>query len=384
MFYDRYKGSRIRVKIEEVPAGGFHVGPLNGDVLCPCDFYICEHGKGFNYVSVLLTQRRTMKVGASTFDMQAFLNPDDETSEDFLGNMFKSAEVCSAAHREAGIRDPIPESTKKVLAESVRARQELRQSSTAEAKSRWHREAKPFAETILPLDSSSQIGRDRREFMPPSSVLSDKTLREMMAEKLKVESVEDGSVLEMDNQLVKGHFATARLQQAVVETMDNMIPINGLPKPCTNQRLNFLMNLHTALDEVLIGEHPSFLESMRWIQKTKTRRPHVLLLQTVVDSTMDLSRLEIKSNCFRLPYINVGMVISERTLGTLFNMLNSEFQLCWFNEFKGLKVPKFHSTYSKLSPEYPNKASGQAVVKRSSTGRHERKSQGKRSSILGF
>jgi hypothetical protein len=366
--YDRLKGSSVRVPFErDNETGKYHIGQLRSLVTCDCEFYICEHGMGFSYVAVLCSTRPGT-IGASNFDLSEFMgNP---CQEEFVDNTV------------------LPEMKPDHQPSKVSARKQKRfEPRPLEPKDFRvpRQEVEDVQESISPLDSSSQFGRYSKRFLDYGTVLSDSTLRQQITDKLKVMSVDDGSILEMDNQLIKGHYSTEELKTGVTESIDQLQPINGLPRPFTNARLNFLMNLHTAIEETLELNKGSYLSSVIGISKTKSVKPHVKLLKTVIRSSFDLKLMHIQSNCFRLPYINVGMAISEKTLCILFDLLRIEYKTSWFDEFKGLKVPDFHGVYATLDGESFKVSKSESRGKGRQIVYQERKaSSSKRPSLLGF
>jgi hypothetical protein len=199
--------------------------------------------------------------------------------------------------------------------------------------------------TLGPGDSSSVLDRyrDGRSFMRSGTVLQfskAKTGQQVLDT--------DGSLV-VCKDVVKGFLKTRQLARAEKESVEKVYTINGLAAPFKNGRLNFLCHFHTALSECSIDPEVDPIDALISLGATRAKNPTGELIKQTIERTFDFEEMHICANPFRLPFIEVGMSITESTILKLLDLLQSEYRTAWFEELKCLKIPGFHSDFSTLS-----------------------------------
>jgi hypothetical protein len=197
--------------------------------------------------------------------------------------------------------------------------------------------------TVMPLDSSSQIGRYKKTFMRAGTVYNvgkGGTKLDRVREEFEPSIVTD---------VVQGFVRTEGMEKSERESVDQVYSINGLAAPFKNSRLNFLIHFHTALSESQVDSKSDPMEAMEHIGELKPRNPTEELMKQVVLRTFDFDRMVIVANPFQLPFIEIGMLLSDSCLAKCFEFLRSEYRTLWFQELKCLHVPPFHKEFRQLS-----------------------------------
>lgn len=199
--------------------------------------------------------------------------------------------------------------------------------------------------SLLPDDSSSTLERyeSNRRFMKQGTVFSPASLEES-----RVIRKEDLSV---ENYLVNGYYQDKELREAEEEAVLRLRPINGLPTPFTNKRLNFLANISTAIGRSQRKYSGTVMHSTLRSMNSRARNPHDNLLLQVLHVTLDLDTMRVVSNLFRLPYLEIGMQVSEDSMVKCFDLLEDEYKTLWFSQLKDISVPVFHSRYEGCSTD---------------------------------
>jgi hypothetical protein len=266
-------------------------------------------------------------------------------------------------------------------------------------------------QSVLPDDSSSNIGRYKKQFLPHG--YSAGTHLPMMEEEEEtlggdVQPVyvmsKGRTVLSVGDAITRPAFVKdvtvgfrktndmVKLENQVLSTIH---PINGLATPFKSTRLNMLIHFHTAISNVLpkIGQS-DYIRMMWHMNKYKATTPSEELAYQVVSKTFNLSEGVVMANPYRLPFIEVGMQVNDPTIVKCFTMLRSEYEQLWFEEMKHLWVPDFHSTFQhftegKLTGNNQKcrvfEEDSQSHRPRSSrTGQYERRRSKGSSSILSF
>jgi hypothetical protein len=229
-------------------------------------------------------------------------------------------------------------------------------------------------------DSSSQVGRYSKRYMEPGTVFTVGKPGTFADEK------EGRTVLEVENFLVDGFSKPSRLIKLEAEAVRKLKPIVGLPKPYANSRLNFLANIYTAMDRALKRTDNGYLGAMLKAMSGPTVLPSDNLLCQVLNSTMDRDEGIFCGNPFKLPYLEIGMALTEDAVIKVFTLLIEEFKLLWFQEHKNITVPDFHNMFDRLGDDIVT----ERRVKRGKDSRRkdqvvEQKAETKRSrSLIGF
>lgn len=235
-----------------------------------------------------------------------------------------------------------------------------------------------YEESLAPHDSSSVLGRYGKQFMKPGTIL---TVQPAGNEK---DRLEDRTRLTVENHLIDGYQKTELIVQREAKSIQKLRPINGLPRPFTNTRLNFLCNLHTAMTLKLKKHSGSHLEAMYDAMRNKPSLPVESLLCQVLTTTIDRHEGTYTSNAFNLPYIEVGMQFTEESVVKMFDLLQLEYKRVWFQEMKNLIVPNFHGDYKEVSTGVLGSKLSKVLVEASGKERHGSRSRRGSRSVLGF
>jgi hypothetical protein len=199
---------------------------------------------------------------------------------------------------------------------------------------------------IGPADSSSNIGR----YTPSELACKKRYMKQGTV--MTVRKSRGGGVVEESRvlyelpaipEVVAGFIRTESIASAEVLSHHQVRPINGLARPFRNNRLNFLMHLHTAIHSLKPQEGISMISTMKKLKGRKVGDPSLELLFQVIKVTFDFEEQVIKGNPHRLPYIEPGMVLTDDAIHRCFSLLYSQYQIEWFNEVKNLRVPRFTS-----------------------------------------
>lgn len=389
----RMNASKIKVKFTEGDHDLMHLEPLGSAPFCECESPICQHGYDFRMASAL-GLKRERRWGASNFDMGEFLSSSmgqEEEFDDVYSQLEPEPEVVSKS--KAAVTNweqnqlPSPQSSPK--AESGFKDMEMRMRQM-EAELRLAKEQaiikpaplrpSPRTElTIDPGDSSSIISRYGRQFMGQGTVLSP---REMAS---AADRLDGRTSMAVQDDLVSGFNMTEDLVRIEQNSVRKLRPINGLPRPFTCRRLNFLANLHTGIQRAIERRPDSLQTAMFRAMRRRPELPCDELLYQVLTCTIDRTSNTFTSNAFSLPYIEVGMHITEESIAKAFDLLESEYKTKWFQEMKNISVPNFHDRFKGFSKDTMQVDSGERRAKAHSEHSQDRtKKQRKGSSLLGF
>lgn len=441
--YDVMKTSVVRVPFED-KNGILHFsgGP---NIYCDCKTPMCKHGWTFLAASVLMVSKGK-RVGASGFNMEQFLNGgmDEEDEEDFE-DLYSSFSVQAPAKKES-IKDwakqqtagseepdvpshltvkprvqkadflskvesqPVQASVRQYLTDEgfadkksprrdeqqrrAKARQSVEQSVSREvgsnnAMAQLQEQMDHLSETVAksmlsiqeslaPNDSSSVAERyDGRRFMRNGTILNQELVKNHSGASKGV------TALAVEDDMVSGFVQTEDTIQRERESVGRLKPINGLPKPFINNRLNFLMNLSSGIDRAL-GDREDIMGGLYKAMVSSSVVPVDNLLKQVLCVSIDKHDGVVVSNPFRLPYIEIGMHVSAASLTSMFDLIFLEYKQTWFQEFKGLKVPEFSSSYQRLSQEPLQQHAHRRTRTDRQQGRREQVKQAKPRTILGF
>lgn len=368
--------SSARFSYEE-RGGVIHInGPDR--TFCSCEEILCDHGWASRFILCMLATE--VKVGASLdFDAifgegqdkasdtvlpakpergpQGWLDGVEDPScgeesadeevgapstsvDDFIGRLRRSA-------GDYGRQPPEPEPLDFGKANKKPAGADGHQGPQL---GRW---ASPPASrvvpTILPSDSSTQIGRyaqrTNRRYMDQGSVLT------VGRRGHKIEELVEARPVTVEHQVVRGFLKTKKMAREESDVNDTVYTINGLANPFRNNRLNFLCHFHTACElfSSIQGETPFGI--IQKIYEMSAKTPTEELMKQVVCKTFDMERMLVVANPFKLPHIEIGMHLSDRSVAVCFDLLRGEYKTLWFGEVKSLSVPRFHDEYSDLRPD---------------------------------
>jgi hypothetical protein len=165
---------------------------------------------------------------------------------------------------------------------------------------------------------------------------------------------------DIEGTVIGGFEMSANEKLREIDSYVGLPAVRGLPKVFLNDRLNFLCHFHSALFQMLTtesGDYPS-PDSLTIIldnRKDWSNSPEIVLLETVIDRTIDSRTGVVKANPFRLPIIEPTMQLTPKIMHMSLDQLHREFEIEWFNTLKTMTTPKFQSKYE--SRKYRNRDS---------------------------
>jgi hypothetical protein len=206
---------------------------------------------------------------------------------------------------------------------------------------------------LHPDDSSSQLSRYNRKFMKNGTIIPNTVLSVTSKRGGRIKE-ENRVVANLDSipETIIGYVRTDTMLRKEVEARERAKPINGLAKPYKSNRLNFLAHLYTAFS--ILTRERQFETVVRMVFSIKRRlnkSPTMELMAQVILVTFDKEEMVIVANPYSLPYIEVGMTLSDDCVEKCFHLLEKEFEILWFQEMKALSIPSFCMKYTKLSEE---------------------------------
>jgi len=200
--------------------------------------------------------------------------------------------------------------------------------------------------TIVADDSISQTAWNperRRRYINEGTVIhrvSAKTMIEQASGRERT-VVSDG--------LIRGYIIDDDARDREQRIVSSIGDINGLTAPFKNDRLNFLANFHTGMRTALSFHDQDPVRSLFSFMKRTHIIPYDKLTKVVLSSTIDRSEGLFSANPFNLPYLEIGMLVSEDAIRKVIDLTYSNYKELWFQEMKGLEVPSFHSLYSSFN-----------------------------------
>jgi len=166
----------------------------------------------------------------------------------------------------------------------------------------------------------------------------------------RVETIVEVNDLSLDRNVVIGYQRTPSMQKVERKMNSKVHPINGLANPFKSNRLNLLIHFHTAVETNLpIDDGNGYASSLKKIIRYKSKSPSEELAKQIIELTFDFDELRVVANPYKLPFIEVGMIISDNCLISCFTLLKSEYESLWFQEMKSLFVPSFHKRFRSHS-----------------------------------
>lgn len=367
---------------------------------CECNSLVCIHGWDFRMLTTALISKGSA-LGASGFDMNKFMSQamgaESEPFEDVYSQLdtelnkspgeegqstepivdVELQEMETRLHRETREKNELNKVLERLQKENERLQgAPVAPMSPPESPKTMKSKTKEEA-SLLPNDSSSVTGRYGKEFMDTGTVFTAEPARN------SADKASGRTLMTVGNSLVSGFNQTADLANQEAKSLRKLKPINGLPRPFTSQRLNFLANLHTAIDRALSRYPGGQMAAMYQVMKSRPELPCDDLLHQLLNATISKSSGIFVSNAFRLPYIEIGMKITEEAIVATFSLLLDEYKSCWFQEFKNIRVPSFHNLYKSRQTHSRESESHRRHRKRTESGsRHRGNDKDKRSTLL--
>jgi hypothetical protein len=219
----------------------------------------------------------------------------------------------------------------KALNETLRRSSELGIKGSAEAVE--------VASTMMPNDSSSVIERYQRHFI-------DRASYNMRANRTELEPLSKRDQSPEYKDVVCGFMRTASMVVKEEEQKDRVYMINGLAAPFKDSRLNFLCHFHTALQECSFDPKMDPIDALQEIGESRPLNPTGELMRQVIQRTFDFSDMVVVANPFRIPFIEVGMNLTDTVVMKSLDLTLAEYKTAWFQEVKCLKMPPFHDEYT--------------------------------------
>lgn len=199
--------------------------------------------------------------------------------------------------------------------------------------------------SVGPEDSSTVIERYGKKFMHQGTVFS------VRKDSSAAEAADDKTHLTTETYLVEGYLRTPETAQVEAKSVQKLVPINGLPRPFVSSRLNFLANFHTGLGRAKNHHGGTISDIIISVMENNSIVPVDDLLNQVLCVSIDKRRSIYVSNPFNLPYIEIGMLVTEDSLIKMLDLIQSEYKQLWFQEFKSIVIPRFHSDYRPCSSD---------------------------------
>lgn len=370
-----FKCNNVRYTYEEY-GGILHLVRTSG--FCPCTDVLCNHGWSARFI-IQLIARAGVKVGAADVDFSAlFIQPGHSESEpDPVGKptSLRPAPLVDR-HVEAEKRHKIEHNLDMEMTSMLSAQLERRtemlermfkeivqEKGIQEPQNGEHVEGSVVS-TLGPRDSSSTMSRylAGKRFMPEPSynLRGGKTVLEVVSE-------EPGQ--QTEKQVIRGFLKTDGMRSREIESNERVYTINGLAAPFKNSRLNFLIHMTTALAECSFNPRTDPIDALEEIGTKKPRNPTGELMRQVIQRTFCFKEMAVIANPFRIPFIEVGMLLSDSSVLKMLDLLNSEYKMLWFEELKCLRVPPFHKDYLSSS------TNSEQLMQSNSKEKHRRRSE---------
>jgi hypothetical protein len=195
---------------------------------------------------------------------------------------------------------------------------------------------------VFPDDSSSNIGRYNNKYLEDGTIIDVRGNGQTVLQTSRAY----GS-LRPDKEVVVGYKRSDEMVVRENKIYQRVNAINGLANPFHSHRLNFLCHFDTAIKSIqLRKEDYTHFDVIVWISKHKSLSPSQELLYQVVMNTFDLENTRIVANPYKLPFLEVGMLISDDCLAKCFDLMRLEHKTLWFEKMKGLTIPEFHNDFS--------------------------------------
>lgn len=398
---ERVRKSKIRLEVQ-VRNGVIHVEKIGSRPMCECMGPVCRHGWNHRMATVTFGSMNR-RIGASNFDMMEFmqgamLGDEEDFEEAYTQIQPEESDIkaskkivenwnqdvrASSQEQEIGNQTSIAEAKTELQllkeeVEKLKTQNQTRQPLSPPMSPEPLRRKAPTIASLEPNDSSSVYSRYGRRFMEEGTVLVPQSSLS------RADQIEHRTNLTVSNSLVEGFKKTQELEEDERQVLRRLRPINGLPRPFADSRLNFLANIHTAIYRARSKRPDSCVTAMYYALRSRPELPVDDLLHQVLAVTIDRSSGVFISNAFSLPYIEIGMHVTEEAVVKVFDLLYNEYKCKWFQELKNIIVPDFHNAYRTYSMEaMPHTSRRREHKENPQVKRSKSKGKGGRS-ILGF
>lgn len=179
------------------------------------------------------------------------------------------------------------------------------------------------------------------------------------------DAFESSGMVQKDGQLFIRPFAHTSASELV-------------PKMTVDDRLNFLIRLHTAIFKVIENSpdypRPGFMIRFKRLTdgKLKDDHPSLDLLQIVMTDTIDWAHMMVKNNNFGLPVLESGMQLNERILALCLISLKTEYFTRWSCVMKDCIIPSDISDTSRWSDAHDQEPHRRVTSRRPDLARNSR------------
>lgn len=423
--YDKMKDGRVRLVVV-VKEDKIHIEG-NPVLHCNCKTVVCQHGWSLKAVSSLAVSDK-MLIGASGFDMNAFLNGGMDNDEDDFEDVYSSLTAKPADSRvdqwvegdltpsalnvESSSKQRVVKTTTNAdylkaqgfapqpnhgrPTDNRKARRKIEsviaaesepnrviadlQSQMRELTETVARSTLSVQESLDPNDSSSVAERytSGRRYMKHGTVIGQSPVLNYHG------SAVGSTVLTVEDDMISGFVQDDVSRDREKHFVSKLKPVNGLPRPFANNRLNFLINFSTGLSRSLERYPDELLRSLYHSMSSESVVPVDNLLRQVLCITIDRHDGIVVSNPFRLPYIEIGMHVCQAAITAMIDLSMAEFRQCWFQEFKGLRIPEFWNVYQGVSQEPVQQVSRRRTETRHRDARQAPPKVSRTKTLLGF
>uniref|UniRef100_A0AAU7YC25 Nonstructural protein n=1 Tax=Exserohilum turcicum mycobunyavirales-like virus 2 TaxID=3229032 RepID=A0AAU7YC25_9VIRU len=391
----KMSASKCRYNYEE-RGGLVHI---KYETTCSCTDILCEHGWAARFIlQVIAREGRRIGGTRDTVDLsQLFVRQEEQRTEDSIQNTPASAYLPKRNwnHRETrqddlseqSMRQQVSEEIARLLGETLNARTEVLEDTMERILGEKRKSLKAHQcgssdysqasgsemeseveSTVHPMDSSSVSGRYNKRYMHPGTVYR------VAKGKTVLEPLSEVSPLGLIPDVVGGFQMTESMRKVDIETKQTVYSINGLASPFKNARLNFLCHFHTALKGCQTNSSREPIEALEEISSMRPRNPTEELIKQCINKTFDFEDMSVKSNPFKLPFLEVGMLVTESMLAKCLDLLYNEYKAAWFQEMKCLLVPNFHSEFLNHST-FVSDRERQSGIRRRNEVRHAQRSE---------
>lgn len=154
-----------------------------------------------------------------------------------------------------------------------------------------------------------------------------------------------------------------------------------VPRITIDDRLNFLIRLHTAIFRVVPNDQdypaPGISHTLKKAMEGKLPDDHPSfdLLQIVVTDTFDWNHQIVKNNNFLLPIIERGMKFNERIIALCLGSLKDEYSTRWRSLVKDCILPSDIMDTSRWSDKYDKTCGMRITAKRPDLAMKDREPQ---------
>lgn len=212
--------------------------------------------------------------------------------------------------------------------------------------------------TLCPKDSSSVLSRygSGKKYMSSGSVITKSSSKPTHVYTMKransvLEPVQEVEDLTRNFDVVQGFVKTQSMREKERESLTKVYAINGLAAPFKDKDLNFLIHFHTALETCGMNPMDRPIDAFEYLAGLRPKNPTEELMKQVITRTFDFDDMTVISNPFQLPFINVGMNITESGLCKCMSLMKSKYRNSWFDQMKCLRVPSFHNEFDNYSSD---------------------------------